>query len=97
MLVCRKFDSSKLAEIMGAFVGGLFGEFARNTGAVGWCEDTPADVLHVPFLRRLLPNQGTLPHSEKSLWRCLLVHAAEMGAGKFRACSAADWGNCIAS
>ncbi len=60
ILVCRKFDSSELAERMGAFVGRLFGEFARNNGADGWCEDTPANVLHIPFLRQLLPESKHL-------------------------------------
>ena len=56
MLVCRQFSSAELAEKMGSFIGGLFGDFARNSGAVGWCEDTPANALHIPFLRKVLPG-----------------------------------------
>lgn len=55
ILVCERFEPEELATQLGNFVGTLFGKLAGAKHAEGWCEDTPANALHIPFLLKLFP------------------------------------------
>lgn len=55
MFIPRYFaDAAALGRRLGSFVDELFAELIRPP-AKNWCEDTPANVLHMPFLRMLFP------------------------------------------
>ncbi len=52
--IARYFsDEGELLKLMGCFVNNLFYTFASRHGKNNWCEDTPANVLHLDFLKRL--------------------------------------------
>ena len=56
ILVCRKFSREELAPVLARFIDALFGEIAKLDDSEGWCEDTPANALHVAFLLSLFPE-----------------------------------------
>ena len=56
ILVCRKFAPDELAKILARFVDTIFGDLVHSGGTQGWCEDTPANTLHIPFLLKLFPD-----------------------------------------
>ena len=49
-------DSSKLEDSIFNFTNKLFLKYAESKGKSGWCEDTPANILHIEFLSKTFPN-----------------------------------------
>lgn len=49
-------EPAELLALLGAYVDDLFGAAARLAGKDTWCEKTPHNLLHAPFLLRLLPR-----------------------------------------
>lgn len=57
--VVRHFEDRTLVVGEAAsFVDALFGSTAARHGKPGWCEKTPFNLLHLPFLWELFPDAG---------------------------------------
>lgn len=56
MYAMRRLDMSQAYGIFGKFLAANFDGWAKNQGASGWCEDTPANALHMRDLMGLLPR-----------------------------------------
>jgi hypothetical protein len=57
MYIPRFFkEKSELQIICGSFVDSYFSKIAKNNNKLHWCEATPSNILHIDFLKTLMPN-----------------------------------------
>lgn len=57
MFIPRYFtNKKKLAKILNQFVTNIFSVMADNNGKKHWCEDTPANALHIDLLSQIFPE-----------------------------------------
>lgn len=60
MYAVKKLEIHEAEEIFGSFIENIFNSWADKEGVSGWCEDTPANALHLSFLAQVLPNSRHL-------------------------------------
>lgn len=57
MYIPRFFnEKNELQRICGEFVNSYFSRIAKNNNKIHWCEATPSNILHIDFLKTLVPN-----------------------------------------
>lgn len=57
MYIGKYFSESKeLTTLMANFINNLFGTYAKHNHKINWCEDTPANMLHIDFLSLLFDD-----------------------------------------
>ncbi|PHR69112.1 MAG: hypothetical protein COA67_11215 [Lutibacter sp.] len=49
-------NETELEKLIADFTNNLFMQYAKSKNKGNWCEDTPANIAHIPFLAKIFPD-----------------------------------------